>query len=283
MIDLLQQRLDEYEVSGVMAEQQAIKEIIQEITLFGLWKAGFFDVAAFQGGTCLRVLYSLPRFSEDLDFILKTRDSKFEWQKYLEILLANLQEFGLSTEVRDRSRMDQAIRKALLKDNSIGNQLNLSFYRPQRGQNLTIKLEIDVNPPDGSVFDYSYLDFPADFEICHQDRSSNFSLKLHALLCREYVKGRDWYDFSWYVRKGIRPNLPLLQAALIQKGPWEGQDLTINSGWVRRALIEKVTSLDWKEVALDVERFLPGVEKESLKLWNVRFFSAKAEKLFDNA
>jgi len=84
----------------------------------------------------------------------------------------------------------------------------------------TIKLEIDINPPAGSGFEYSYLDFPTDFEVCHQDLSSNLTLKIHALLCRPYTKGRDWYYFNWYMRKKIKPNLPLLQAALIQDGPW---------------------------------------------------------------
>lgn len=280
MIELIQQRLVEYELGNAMEEAQALKEIVQEIALFGLWKAGFFEVAAFQGGTSLRVLYDLPRFSEDLDFILKAPNPGFDWSAYLKKLLVNLQEFGLKCEVRDKSRMDQAIKKAMLKDSSIGNQFNLSFYRGQKAPGLTIKLEIDVNPPVGSVFEYSYLDFPTDFEICHQDLSSNLSLKIHALLCRDYVKGRDWYDFNWYVRKKVIPNLPLLQAALIQDGPWKGQDLEITEDWVKNALVEKVTSLNWREAAADVERFLNRTEKEGLKLWSARFFSEKAGKLF---
>lgn len=281
MIELIQQRLNEYNAANAIEEEQAIKEIIQEIALFGLWKAGFFDVAAFQDGTSLRVLYDLPRFSEDLDLILKEPDPGFDWSGYLKRLLENLEEFGLKTEVKDKSRMDQAVRKALLKDSSISNQLNLSFYRGQKNQNLTIKLEIDINPPLGSGFEYKTLDFPTDFEVCHQELSSNFALKIHALLCRPYTKGRDWYDFNWYVRKKIKPNLPLLQAALIQDGPWKGQDLKINEEWVKKTLIEKISTLDWKEAATDVERFLNRVEKDGLKMWNEQFFTQKAEQLFD--
>lgn len=280
MIELIQQRLDEYNAANSIEEEQAIKEIIQEIALFGLWKADFFEVAAFQGGTSLRVLHDLPRFSEDLDFILKVSDTEFVWGEYLGKLLVNLEEFGLKTEVRDKSRMDQVVKKALLKDSSIGSQLNLSFYRGQRDKSLTIKLEIDVNPPAGSAFAYTYLDFPTDFEVCHQDLSSNFALKIHALLCRPYLKGRDWYDFNWYVRKEIKPNLPLLQAALIQTGPWQGQDLTISAEWVKQSLNQKILDLDWKEAAGDVERFMNRIEKESLKLWSTRFFTDKVTRLF---
>lgn len=280
MIDLIQRRLDEYQASNAVEEEQAIKEIIQEIALFGLWKAGFFEVAAFQGGTSLRILHGLPRFSEDLDFILKESDPEFDWSNYLEKLLGNLEEFGLKTEVKDKSRMDKAVRKAVLKDNSVSNQLNLSFYRGQENQKQTIKLEIDVNPPLGSEFENTYKDFPVDYEVCHQDLSSNFALKVHALLCRPYLKGRDWYDFNWYVKKGIKPNLPLLQAALIQDGPWSGKELEIDEAWVREALLKMISSIEWKEAATDVERFLNKIDKDSLKLWNERFFTQKTEDLF---
>lgn len=281
MIELIQQRLDEYKATNAIEEEQAIKEIIQEIALFALWKAGFFEVAAFQGGTSLRILYGLPRFSEDLDFILKEPGLNFDWSHYLEKLLKNLEEFGLKAEVRDKSRMDQAVRKAVLKDNSISNQLNFAFYRGLGDQKQTIKLEIDVNPPAGSEFEYTYKDFPVDYEVCHQDLSSNFALKIHALLCRSFLKGRDWYDLTWYVKKGIKPNLVLLQAALIQDGPWKGQNLNIDEAWVKQELLKKISSINWKDAAEDVERFMKPAERASLQLWSKRFFTQKAEQLFN--
>lgn len=279
MIELIQQRLDSYKAGNPVKEGQATKEILQEVALYSLWRAGFFEVAAFQGGTSLRILHKLPRFSEDLDFILKEPNPDFEWGGYLDQLLKGLEEFGLQSEALDKSRMDQRVKKALLKDNSVSNQLDLSFYRGHPGQKLNIKLEIDVDPPAYSGFEYSYIDFPLDFEICHQDLGSNFSLKIHALLCRPYVKGRDWYDFNWYVKQKIVPNLPHLQAALIQYGPWEDQEIDVDTGWVKRALLEKVAAIDWSEAAQDVERFLNTAERESLKLWSRRFFSQKVESL----
>ena len=279
MIELIQRRLDSYSPANQVEEEQAIKEILQEIALYGLWRAGFFEVAAFQGDTSLRILHKLPRFSEDLDFILKESNPDFEWNSYLKPLLEGLEEFGLKSEVLDKSHMDQRVKKALLKDNSIANQLNLAFYRGPAGQKMNIKLEIDINPPQGSGYEYTYLDFPLDFEVCHQDLNSNFALKIHALLCRTYLKGRDWYDFSWYVAQKISPNLPHLQAALYQFGPWAEQSITVDSAWLRNAMLEKVAAIDWREAATDVERFLNATERQSLQLWSERFFRAKVENL----
>jgi hypothetical protein len=175
--------------------------------------------------------------------------------------------------------MDQRVKKALLKDNSIGNQLNLAFYRGNEHQKLKIKLEIDITPPQGSGFDYTYLDFPLDFEVCHQDLSSNFSLKIHTLLCRPYVKGRDWYAFNWYVKQNVQPNYIHLQAALDQYGPWEGQIHTIDKAWLIHALREKAAAINWPRAIEDVTRFINPAEQPSLQLWSERFFRNKIERL----
>lgn len=216
MIKLIQERLAAYSPANQLEEENAVKEILQEIALYGLWRSGFFDIAAFQGGTSLRILHGMNRFSEDLDFILKKADVNFSWSPYLRGMCSCFAEFGLHSEVVNKEEMDKRIKKALIKDNSICRQLDLSFFRFDQRRKQKIKIEIDIDPPAGSNFDYSYLDFPLDFEVCLQDLPSNFSLKIHAMLCRPYVKGRDWYDFNWYIRQGVKPNLPHLQAALYQ-------------------------------------------------------------------
>ena len=280
MIELIQKRLDAYKATSPVEEEQATKEIIQEVALYALWRAGFFDVAAFQGGTSLRILHDLPRFSEDLDFMLKVPDTEFNWSNYLTQLLACFEEYGLKSEALPKGRMEQRIRRAVIKDNSVTNQLKLSFYQGREGQKINIKLEIDVEPPAESGYAYTYLDFPTDYEVCHQDIGSNFALKIHALLCRGFLKGRDWYDFNWYIKQGVSPNLPHLKNALVQYGPWEGQDdLTVDIPWLKNVLQEKIESIDWAETADDVERFLKPAEVESLRLWSARFFSAKLSKL----
>ena len=276
MIELIQKRLDGYQASSPVQEEQAIKEIIQEITLYALWRSGFFEVAAFQGGTSLRILHQLPRFSEDLDFMLKEPDPEFDWSGYLAELLSCFEEYGLKSEALPKGRMDLRIKKAVIKDNSVTNQLKLSFYKGHKDQKINIKLEIDVEPPAESGYEYTYLDFPTDFEACHQDLSSNFALKIHALLCRGFFKGRDWYDFNWYVRQGVSPNLPHLRNALIQYGPWQGQvDLGVDLLWLQEVLQQKIGEIDWREAAADVERFLPTSEQKSLVLWSERFFTQK--------
>ena len=276
MIELIQKRLDGYQASSPVQEEQATKEIIQEIALYALWRAGFFEVAAFQGGTSLRILHQLPRFSEDLDFMLKQPDPEFDWSGYLTELLSCFEEYGLQSEALPKGSMEQRIRKAVIKDSSVINQLKLSFYKGHKDQIINIKLEIDVEPPAESDYEYTYLDFPTDFEVCHQDLSSNFALKIHALLCRGFIKGRDWYDFNWYVRQSVSPNLAHLRNALVQFGPWQGRgDLDVNLAWLQQVLQQKIVEIDWREAAADVERFLPASERKSLALWSERFFTQK--------
>jgi hypothetical protein len=279
LIDLIQERLAGYKVTNQLEENHAIKEILQDIALYGLWRSGFFEVAAFQGGTSLRILYGMARFSEDLDFILKVPDPEFKWPVYLQGLLDCFEQFGLKSQVLDKSRLDQRVKKALVKDSSICNQLNLSFLKDNPEQTQKIKLEIDVDPPGDSGFDYSYLDFPLDFEVCHQDLSSNFSLKIHALLCRPYLKGRDWHDFNWYIKKETLVNLSHLQAALFQWGPWTHQKIDLTIDWLKHELALKAAHIDWPSAADDVRQFLRPLEQHSLSLWNEKFFTNKIQKL----
>jgi hypothetical protein len=279
MIDMLRKRLERYAASNAKQEEQALKEILQEVALYGLWRAGFFQVAAFQGGTCLRILHGLPRFSEDLDFMLRSPDKEFRWHPYFETLESVMAEFGIRCELVDKGNMDRAVRQALLKDDSFARQLNLSFYGNQKPRKLKVKLEIDTKPPEGSAFEYRYLDFPLDFELCAQTLSGNFSLKIHALLCRPYIKGRDWFDFGWYVTQEVSPNLLLLENALRQYGPWAGQHQSVDKEWLNKALSDRIGSIDLAQAAGDVAPFLPPAFQQSLRLWSRQFFAEKLATL----
>lgn len=277
---MLQKKLRDYGAANAVEEENAMKEIIQEIALYALWRADFFDVALFQGGTSLRILHGLPRFSEDLDFLLREPDATFRWSPYLMALIDIFAQFGLKLEAQPKGKMDRAVREAVLKNDSIATQLNLRFAGSNRARTIKIKLEIDTNPPAGSGEATTFLDFPADYEVRHQDLPSNFALKIHALLCRPYLKGRDWFDFSWYVAHHVPLNLSLLAAALQQAGPWQGRlDADYDGGWLVDTLVEKISLIDWTAAAGDVARFLRPTEAKSLSLWSERFFHAKVSQL----
>lgn len=279
MIEIIQEKLRQYAANNPVEEANAIKEIIQEIALYALWRGDFFKVALFQGGTSLRILHRLPRFSEDLDFMLRTPDPDFDWTPYLKTLVEVFAQFGLKLDAQPKERMESAVRSAVLKDDSIASQLNLNFAGSGNRKTIKIKLEIDTKPPQHTGEASSFLDFPASHEVLHQDLASNFALKIHALLCRDHLKGRDWYDFSWYVANGVTPNLVHLQAALIQAGPWKGQQISADVQWVQEAVREKIISIDWKAAVRDVERFLRPLELKSLELWSDRFFIDRLKKI----
>ena len=280
MIDIIRDKLRRYRATNAIEEEHAVKEILQEIALYALWRGDFFEVALFQGGTSLRILHGLPRFSEDLDFLLRTPDPEFDWSPYLKVLVEVFGQFGLKLDARPKAKMESAIRQALLKSDSIASQLDLSFVGTGKPRTTRIKLEIDINPPAGSGEDATYLDFPADHEVRHRDLASNFALKIHALLCRGFLKGRDWYDFSWYVANEAVPNVSLLRAALIQAGPWAGDEsIIVDMPWLKDALTTAIAKIDWKAAAEDVRRFLRPDELKSLELWSERLFMTKLHRL----
>lgn len=279
-IRIIEERIRQYNPANKQEELNAIKEIAQEIALLGLSRTDFFKHAAFQGGTCLRIAYGLPRFSEDLDFILFLPNSHFKWQNYLHEIQVEFEAFGLALEIKDRSEVSNAVKKAFLKETSFGKVLQLSYKRDRSDtQAIQIKLEIDTNPPLGSEFEPKLLEFPTPFSIVSQSIPSLFSGKLHALLCRGFVKGRDWYDFIWYVTRKSPIHYGFLKEALFQTGPWLGQTIQIDRQWVCEELKRKVQTIDWKQAVKDVEVFIKPREQQSLDLWNASFFEHFIDKL----
>ncbi len=137
---------------------------------------------------------------------------------------------------------------------------------------IRIKLEIDTNPPAGSNYETKYLDFPFVSSVTVQDLPSLFAGKVHALLCREYAKGRDWYDFIWYTSRGVEINYRFLASALKQQGPWQGQEVKVDKDWFLKALRERICSLDWQEAQDDIRRFVRQNELPSIELWSKNFF-----------
>jgi predicted nucleotidyltransferase component of viral defense system len=258
-------------------EQNLLREILQEIALSALARAGFFKQGAFHGGTCLRILHGVRRFSEDLDFLLKEVRADFEWSRYERGLVDEFGLYGVELEIQDRSSQ-AAIRALWLKDQSLGKILDLKHpLRP--GQKITVKLEVDCNPPAGSTFETGYVNFPVPFSLLAQDLESGFASKLHALLCREYVKGRDWYDLTWYVARRVHPRLNLLENAIDQQGPWAAQKQKVDIAWLLAELGNKIDTVDFRQARKDVERFLDEPELRGLQVWSRDYFWAQIEKL----
>lgn len=276
--NIIDDRVKSYALQTIEDEEHALKEILQEIALYGLANTDFFDNAIFHGGSALRILYGLPRFSEDLDFLLKTPDPNFKWEYYLDTIITTFKQYGVNPQVIDKSRVNNTIKKMFLKDDSIGKIIDLSFVH-HPGKKLTIKFEIDTNPPLGSNLEIKFLEFPLDYSITAQDLNSSFAGKCHALLCRGYIKGRDWYDFSWYVAKKISPNFVFLENALFQQGPWIGQQNIVTPNWFIDAMQHKINSIDWKKAADDVAPFLNTTDKKALDLWGNNYFTDKLKKL----
>lgn len=275
---IIEARLKRYAPETTEEEEDALKEILQEIILNGLSNANFFDEAIFMGGTSLRIFHNLQRFSEDLDFILRKSNSEFNWAFFIKTIEEICKQYGIYPEVIDKSKAGISVQKMFLKDNSIGKILNLSFKRHHE-RKLTIKLEIDTNPPAIGKSEVKFLDFPLAFPVEVLELSTNFAGKSHALLCRKYTKGRDWYDFLWYVANGIQPNLDYLSSAINQAGPWANQNITLTSEWYIDSLKNRINEIDWNQAAEDVAPFLRSPEKNSLKIWSSQFFLDRLSQL----
>jgi len=279
-VKLIQDRLDSYDCKSNIEEEHAIREITQEVVLAALGRTEFFKHALFQGGTCLRIFYGLNRFSEDMDFILKETDSDFQLQPHLQAVSDELKAYGYDVEIADRSKAGVTVRKAFLKDDSLGKVLHLRYAdRSGPACKIRVKFEVDTNPPSGGGMEIKYVDFPFVSSVTVQDRPSLFAGKLHALLCREYVKGRDWYDFLWYTSQNVGVNYAFLSSALTQQGPWRHMDIQVDWQWCLAHLEDKINSVDWAEAREDVRRFIKATEYPSLDLWSRELFLSQVRKI----
>ncbi len=277
---ILSARLATYAPANAIEQENGLQEILQHYVLAGLSRAGMFHEAVFQGGTCLRILYGMNRFSEDLDFLLKHPNPDFDWQRYLDLLRKDCEQEGIDLEVQDKSRAGIAVQKAFLKSDSIGKILLLELpFERQPSRKIHIRLEIDTNPLTGSQFATRFITFPVTLPVTTQTLESGFALKLHALLCRPFIKGRDWYDFIWYSARDIRPDLLLLQNALQQYGPWLGQPIHVTLPWLYEQMAQVITHMDWRAAGNDVKRFLPAWEQEGLRAWGVDLYMQQLERV----
>jgi hypothetical protein len=255
----------------------AIREVVQEITLLGLWRSGFFEQAAFYGGTALRIFHGLNRFSEDLDFSLIDEHGSVRLESALSSVKTELAAWGLSFEAEPKSSGERTgIESAFLKGNTRINLLNvgvpegLNRHFPHN-QKITIKLELDTTPPPLASTTIKTHLLPTPFQVRLYDLPSLFAGKLHALLFRDWksrVKGRYFYDFVWYISHRVPINLPHLEARIMQSEKRQAERIDITA--VQARLKERIQSVDITAAAQDVRPFLR--DPRELQLWTEKFF-----------
>jgi len=280
---LIESWLQQYPQRTTQDTLRALHEIFQEIALLGLWRAKFYEHAAFYGGTALRVLHGLDRFSEDLDFSLLRIKENFDLSSYNEAIRSELESFGFEVEVKAKEKTT-AIQSAFIKANTrqqliaIGTS-HQAFSMLPKDQLITIKMEIDTFPPGNFQTESRYLLKPIPFSVLSFDLPSLFAGKLHALLCRQWktrVKGRDWYDFLWYVGRNVKPNLLHLQTRLIQSGHFpETETLTLEK--LKQKLLERIDQIDWKAAKVDVAPFV--LNSSAIEAWSASLFRQAVERL----
>ena len=283
MNEAVEQMLDKYNPQSTEDYENALKEILQEIILLGLDRNGFFEKAAFYGGTALRIMYGLDRFSEDLDFTLLVPDPKFTLDKYFPGLEKELKSFGFEFSLQ---RVDkdaaQATESAFLKANTQILFLNIEGAKGfaneiHKDQKLKIKFEVDVDPAVSFDTEIKTLLLPSPYTVKTLTLPSLFAGKMHAALLRKWknrIKGRDFYDVQWYLAR----KTPLKKSYLEEKMKASG---ALNEPLTEKLLIDffekRADDIDWEQAKADVIGFIK--DKNQVNLWSADFFKEIIQKI----
>ena len=285
MNNIIEQMLYKYDIKNTNDEINALKEIIQEIVLSGLSRGNFFNEAAFYGGTALRIFYNLDRFSENLDFALLEPNKDFDISKYFNYIQKELKAYGINLNITTKEKsFDSNITSAFLKDDTL--ELILKFFPSEEEhkynqilKNLKIKLEVDINPPMGATYEDKYKLLPSPHQIKLYDKESLFAGKIHAILCRGWnnrVKGRDLYDYIFFLASDTKVNIELLKNKLIESNYIiEKEKFNINE--LKKIIINKFEKIDYTKAVEDVKPFIKNID--NLNLWNKEFFIEITNKL----
>jgi hypothetical protein len=273
---MIKEWLDTYKPANKAEALHALREIMQEIALAGLQRAGFFEKAAFYGGTALRIFYGLDRFSEDLDFSLLEVNPGFSLGKYLDAIVIEFESLGMQVSVREKQKTNQNnIESAFLKSETIWKELILENIVPQNGldekANIKIKLEVDTMPPLGFETEEKLLLKPFSFYVKCFTISDLFAGKMHALLFRKWnynVKGRDWYDMEWYIKKNIPLNLKHFLLRAQDSGDWVNESIT--EAELMALLNAKIDVVNMNRVKADISRFI--LDPKAIEIWSPQYF-----------
>ena len=273
-MSVLQQMLETYDTTPAEGAINGLREVIQDVALAGLYRGGFFEKAAFYGVTCLRIFYGLPRFSEDLDFSLLASDSDFSFEPYFKAVNGEFSSLGLDVEISAKQKtVRTGIESAFLKSDT-----RLFSLAVHAVKIVKIKFEVDTLPPLGFTTEEKLLLQPFSFYVKCFSLPDLFAGKMHALLFRKWksrVKGRDWFDFEWYVRNGIPMNLTHFTDRAKQSGHL--QEEKISEQEFRNLLERRIDALDVASAVSDVTRFVKDME--ALKIWSRDYFMELAQRV----
>lgn len=278
MNNIISEMLKKYDVKNINDEKNAIKQIIQEIVLCGLSRGGFFNEAAFYGGTTLRIFYGLDRFSEDLDFALLEENKDFDINKYFPFIKKEALAYGLKIDIKEKEKnFDSNISSAFLKTDTKTNILTFfpndeDILNNNMLGNIKIKLEIDINPAKYATYETKIKFLPSIHTIKLYDFESLFAGKIHAILCRNWktrIKGRDLYDYIFYLAHNIKVNFPNLKEKLINSN-YIDSTFNLNEESLKKLLIYKFNEIDFNKAKEDVLPFISN--SETLNLWDKEFF-----------
>lgn len=280
---MIKEWIEEYKPSNKDEAEAALREIMQEVALAGLQRTGFFEKAAFYGGTALRIFHGLDRFSEDLDFSLLAVDPDFSLGPYFDGIVTEFETIGMTISIKEKRKTPQSnIESAFLKSETIWKELVLDGIVPQSGiqasPRIKIKLEVDREPPLGFETEEKLLLRPFSFYVKCFSLSSLFAGKMHALLFRNWkqrVKGRDWYDLEWYIKKGVPLDLHHFLFRAQDTGNWTGK--TISGDQVIKLLKDKIDKVSFAAIREDIIRFIP--DESALGIWSPGYFRDLAGKL----
>lgn len=264
---VVEQMLQRYALNTHEDRAHALREVMQEIALAGLNRGGFFEKAAFYGGTCLRIFHGLPRFSEDLDFSLLKPEAKFSFEPYFKTLREEFSAFGFEVEISEKQKTATTdIASAFLKKSSSIYDLQVAGQKAMK-----IKFEVDTDPPLGFATEEKLLIQPYSFYVKCFSLPDLFAGKMHALLYRKWknrVKGRDWFDFEWYVRRGCQLNLAHFCERARQSGDLESA--TLQQAEFVAMLQARIRTLDVESARQDVVRFVK--DSAALNIWSQDYF-----------
>jgi len=261
----------------------ALREIMQEITLAGLARTDFFEHAAFYGGTALRIFHGLERYSEDLDFSLLKTNKEFKLTPYFSSIINEFKACGMNISINEKDKkFHSQIESAFLKTDTLLKEIVLEDIMTQIGikanRTIKIKLEVDLEPPQGFHTEEKLLLKPFSFYVKCFALNSLFAGKLHALIFRNWknrVKGRDWFDFEWYIKKGVSLDLNHFYSRAIASGDWKKEEISKTE--LNELLVDKINSVSFSQVKQDVIRFIP--DDSILNIWDEHYFKALVEKM----